>query len=208
MSKIRSGMYTHLIISPEQAVNLTFRGVIRNSLRDKIGLITINELYFVATQKEFRPNFQYLKDIRTCLQANTPLFGCTITLDVKIEVIVKEFAGFRLDGPYPFQTEVIRTTVDRLEIQLVIKRLKCSELKGKRLIYAVLLNVKRDDSTFDIQSILKTIIFINSKTSISNQLQLARDALIALSAKTSTLITLEAVRHVIDFYTRETLEYD
>lgn len=47
--EIRRSVYIYIILSPEQAINPTFRSVVRNSLRDRVSLITINKLYLVSS---------------------------------------------------------------------------------------------------------------------------------------------------------------
>ena len=208
MAEIRKGAYTHLILSPEQAANPIFRGVIRDHLKDRIGLIAIDELHFVSSWKDFRPDFQYLKDLRECMWSNTPLFGCTATLDIETEVKVKLYAGFRPDGPDLFMNEVIRTPVDRPEIQLVMKKLEAKELKGERLIFSCLQEAFDEDKRFDPSCIHKTIVFIDGKTTISQQLQLARQALVDMSIEAGQELPAMSARRIIDFYTGETPEFD
>ncbi|EAQ83009.1 hypothetical protein CHGG_10827 [Chaetomium globosum CBS 148.51] len=74
--EVRNGDYTHIILSPEQAVNPKFKSILRDpEFHEKIGLFAIDELHIVGEWRDFRPDFTYLHTLRSLLPRWVPWFG-------------------------------------------------------------------------------------------------------------------------------------
>ena len=69
IENIRKGLYTHVLLGPEQACSKTFRAALRDpELQAKIGLVAIDECHLVKQWEEFRPEFTMLGDLRVILR--------------------------------------------------------------------------------------------------------------------------------------------
>ena len=121
LSKVAAGQYTHVLLGPEQASSRSFRQTLKKTdLQARIGLVAINECHLVMQWEKFRPAFTLLGELRTILHKDIVWFGCSATLDEASETRVLDTAGFRAVGNRMYQTEIIRTSVDRPDVALCV----------------------------------------------------------------------------------------
>src|SRR5947199_323966 len=126
MRKIRNSEYTHILLSPELANSPEFSNVATDPIfKSRVGLVVVDELHVVKQWgREFRKQYGRLSSLRRKLGTGIPWFGTTATLpDATLEAVKKSVA-FKED------VRVIRTSVDRPEISLIIKPID----KDKELI--------------------------------------------------------------------------
>lgn len=117
---MKEGQYTHVILSPEQALHKRFKAVVRDPVfqQGHCAFLAIDELHCVSEWREFRKDFANLRAIRSILPAAIPMFGCTATLDKDNQDFILNRAGFHMDNLL-----VHRETVDRPNISLIIQPL-------------------------------------------------------------------------------------
>lgn len=121
IEKVMDGVYTHVLLGPEQASSKSFRDALKNpELQARIGLVAIDECHLVKQWESFRPTFTMLGELRTILRQDVVWFGCSATLDKEAEQLVLSNAGFRSVGDRMYQTEVIRTSVDRPDVSICV----------------------------------------------------------------------------------------
>ncbi|EDN08358.1 predicted protein [Histoplasma mississippiense (nom. inval.)] len=117
LKRIQQGDYTHILLSPEQALCKRFQHVLQDpTLQEKIGLVAIDECHLVTQWSQFRSQFARLGHLRLLLREDIVWFGCSATLSSKAEDIILQEAGFRSIGVNPRQTQVIRTSINRPDI--------------------------------------------------------------------------------------------
>ena len=142
-------------MSPEQAVNPKFKSILRDpDFHNKIGLFAIDELHIVGEWREFRPDFTYLYALRSLLPRWVPWFGCTATLDRNNQDFILKHAGFDLR-----RLKIIRTSVDRPEISIVVQPLVRGYINDYRRLHYLL----EDATVARVRDIPKTVIYIDSK---------------------------------------------
>ena len=139
-------------------MNPKFKAVLRDpSFQEKVGLFAIDELHCVSEWKDFRIDYTYIFTLRALLPRRVPWFGCTATLDKQNQSYILEHAGFDLAN-----LKIIRTSVDRPEISLIVQPLLRGALRDhRRLIF--LLDTGTSITPQAICSIPKTIIYLDSK---------------------------------------------
>lgn len=142
-------------MSPEQAVNPKFKAILRDpEFHDKLGLFAIDELHIVGAWRDFREDFTYLYTLRSLLPRSVPWFGCTATLDRDNQDFILKHAGFDLQ-----RLKIIRTSVDRPEISIIVQPLVRGYINDYRRLHYLL----ADATTARVRDIPKTIIYIDSK---------------------------------------------
>lgn len=114
LEDIRTGRYTHVLISPELIMSERVRRVLVDPLfRSHVALVAIDEVHLVSDWGlTFRKAYTKLRAVRIRLGA-VPWFACTATLDRATEQSVRRLLRFQAE------TVVIRTPVDRPDIALV-----------------------------------------------------------------------------------------
>ncbi|KAI1818934.1 P-loop containing nucleoside triphosphate hydrolase protein [Xylaria intraflava] len=71
--EIRAGKYSHVLLSPEQALNPQFKAILRSpGFHSRIGLFAIDELHVVQEWRDFRKDFTYLHTLRSLLPRRLP----------------------------------------------------------------------------------------------------------------------------------------
>ena len=180
MRKIRNSEYTHILLSPELANSPEFSNVATDPIfKSRVGLVVVDELHVVKQWgREFRKQYGRLSSLRRKLGTGIPWFGTTATLpDATLEAVKKSVA-FKED------VRVIRTSVDRPEISLIIQPIEKNKAKTFEGLYFVLDKVINDSSeTGDrhaLSDIPKTIIYFESKAVINNALACIRGWLVQL----------------------------
>ncbi|EAQ90766.1 hypothetical protein CHGG_02701 [Chaetomium globosum CBS 148.51] len=104
LKEVEDRKYSHVLLSPEQALNPKFKAILRDpAFHTKIGLFAIDELHCVGEWRHFKEDYTYLYTLRT--------------LDRDNQGYILKHAGF---NPYP---SIIRTSIDRPEISIIVQPL-------------------------------------------------------------------------------------
>ena len=175
MRKIRNSEFTHILLSPELANSPEFSNVATDPIfKSRVGLVVVDELHVVKQWgREFRKQYGRLSSLRRKLGTGIPWFGTTATLpDATLEAVKKSVA-FKED------VRVIRTSVDRPEISLIIQPIEKNKVKTFEGLYFVLNKVINSSETGDydlhvLSDIPKTIIYFESKAVINKALACIR----------------------------------
>ncbi|KAK3360955.1 hypothetical protein B0T24DRAFT_653029 [Lasiosphaeria ovina] len=139
----KEGLYSYILLSPEQAQSPKFKAVLRDpAFYEKIGLFAIDELYVVGEWREFRADF------------TMPWFGYTATLDKDNQSYILEHTGFDLR-----RLKIIRTSIDCLEISIAVQPLLRGSIRDYRRLHFLI----RGATTAIVQNIPKTIVYLDSK---------------------------------------------
>jgi hypothetical protein len=88
-------------------------------------------------------------------------FGCSATLDEEAEQLVLSSAGFRHVGPYMYQTEVVRTSVNRPDVAICIYSIPRGKLSSFESLYFLLDASTDSNNAATPDQIPKTVIFID-----------------------------------------------
>ena len=185
LKRVRRGEHTHVLLGPEQASSKAFRAVLRDPLfQRRVGLVAIDECHLVKQWSVFRAEFTMLGQLRTILHQDVFWFGCSATLDNAGEELVLDSAGFRCVGPRPYQTEVIRTSINRDDISIVVVPIPRGKVQSyDRLQFLLDESVNAESRTATPQRIQKTIIFIDGRIKVDQAATYLRQILLS---KTST----------------------
>ena len=110
-SDIQSGLYTHVLTSPDIALGDAFQPVLQHpSFQSRLALIAIDEMHVVADWgTQWRGVYSRLRELRARVRLSIPWFGTTATLDPGMLEVVKDLTSFT-------DPIVTRTSVDRPEI--------------------------------------------------------------------------------------------
>jgi superfamily II DNA helicase RecQ len=117
LQKIRAGLYTHILLSPEIACSMKFCDQVLSDsrFRKRLKAIVIDEIHLVVDWgRSFRKACSLLKHFRNEL-GSRPWFGCTATLDPDSFDELCRFTGFRKN------VCIVRTSIDRPEIAYIRK---------------------------------------------------------------------------------------
>ena len=117
LQRIRAGIYTHILLSPEIACSIKFYDQVLSSswFRKRLKAVVIDEVHLVVDWgRSFRKAYSLLKHFRNRL-GGQPWFGCTATLDPDSFDELCRFAGFRKD------VNIVRTSTNRPEIAYIRK---------------------------------------------------------------------------------------
>jgi len=118
------GQFTHLIMGPEQLVSPDFRGLLRNQeFRERIGSLVIDEAHCVLMWSAFRSEYAQIHSVRPLLPPAAVLFACTATLNPALERQIVQDTRFRRTKVWTPATGLIRGSIDRPEIKLVISQM-------------------------------------------------------------------------------------
>ncbi|EDN04857.1 predicted protein [Histoplasma mississippiense (nom. inval.)] len=80
LQSIQRGLYTHVLLSPEQALSKVFKGALmKPDFQARIGLVAIDECHLIHQWKNFRTQFAMLGQLRLLLREDIVWFGCTAT---------------------------------------------------------------------------------------------------------------------------------
>lgn len=118
--QIEKGDFTHIVMGPEQGQNFYFKRLLRNpAFNSQVCAIVVDEAHIIATWgKEFRPDFSLIYQVRELMPRRIPLFACTATLDRVNQDYILKHAGLDISN-----MEMIRTSVDRPELSIIIQPL-------------------------------------------------------------------------------------
>lgn len=117
------GQIQHIILSLEQAASKEFRNVLRiQAVRDRIGIVVIDEIYLVKAQAEFRAEYAQVSELQAILRNNTVQLRASAILDKETKLYVLENAGFRKqDDNDDYQTKVLRSSIDRTDTKYIFR---------------------------------------------------------------------------------------
>ncbi|EDN07265.1 predicted protein [Histoplasma mississippiense (nom. inval.)] len=181
LKRIQQGEYTHILLSPEQALCKRFQHVLQDpTLQEKIGLVAIDECHLVTQWSQFRSQFARLGHLRLLLREDIVWFGCSATLSSKAEDIILQEAGFRSIGVNPRQTQVIRTSINRPDIFIGVHPIPRGKLVSYDMLYFLLNEAIDTDGKIIPQHILKTIVFIDSHVKVQQAVQYFRSILLQI----------------------------
>jgi superfamily II DNA helicase RecQ len=126
--------YTHILLSPEIAVEYEFSDIVSNPLfKSRVGLVVIDELHMVKQWgREFRKHYAQLSTLRLKLGFNVPWFGASATLANNTLKIVQKSVAFKDD------VRIIKTQVDRPEISIIIEPIKHRQTRSFEGLYFIL----------------------------------------------------------------------
>ena len=200
--EIAEGKYQHIIMGPEQASHPGFRNLIgRPEVRNRIGLVAIDEVHLVSKWKEFRPEYVQLFELRQILRIDTVWLGASATVSKETGAFVLDRAGFRAVGDRPWYTKIVRSSIDRPDICYVMKKIPNGHLGSYDLLYFVVCGAatqmttledvrkaterKIQDGEATPQKIQKTMIFVDGRRYVQDAVDTIRKWLVA-STKDST----------------------
>jgi superfamily II DNA helicase RecQ len=224
IDQIRRGVYTHIVLGPEQAMSKVFQNaLLQSEFQSRIGLVAIDKYYLIKQWEIFRVEFTILGQLRIILRSDILWFGCSNTLRKETENYILYHAGFRPLGCHQWQIKVIRTSVNRSDLFIYIRPIPRRKLNSFNILYFLLdVSTESGDSTESGEVIIltperipKTIVFIDSIA----QVQAAADSLRAmLYLKTVTSSAAEryssipgdvySVYNVISTFTARVSKYD
>jgi len=165
--QIREGEYTHILLGPEQASSKEFRRVMKAvSFQNRIGLVAIDECHLVKQWNEFRPAFSMICQLRSILPQDVVWFGCSATLDATAEKLVLSQAGFRVQGPRMYQTEVIRTSIDRPDVAIHLQPLRRGRIATFDSLYFLLDRSVDSAGSATPAQIPKTVVFVDGRVKV------------------------------------------
>lgn len=118
-------------------------------------------------------------------------------------------AGFRRVGNRMFQTEVVRTSIDRPDVSICVIPMAKGTLSSFDMLY-FLLRDAMDDRVATPEKIKKTIVFIDGRKSVLDAARWAMQQLMAMSDQYGVfdLASDRCVYKVIGSYTAHVAEYD
>lgn len=210
LDKVEAGQYTHVLLGPEQASSRSFRKVLKKTdLQARIGLVAIDECHLVMQWEKFRPAFTLLGELRTILHKDIVWFGCSATLDKTSETRVLNTAGFRAVGNRMYQTEVIRTSINRPDVALCVVPIPRGKLTSWDSLYFLLQSAASDGHATPSET-SKTIVFIDGRRSVHAAAAWAMEELMRLSNGYSTnpLADERCVFNVVRVFTAHVAQYD
>ena len=214
--RIIDGLYTHILLGPEQASSKEFRDALKSpELQNRVGLVAIDECHLISEWETFRPAFTMLGELRMVLHRDVVWFGCSASLPEKAEQIVIQQAGFRRIGQGEYETEVIRTTIDRQDIAIGVFPIPRGMLSSFDIFYFLLDDSADCTGVATPNRIPKTIIFIDNRTAVQEAALYLQMALIAKTTNSthqkysvSSATREYCVSKVVDEYTARVAKYD
>ena len=219
LEQIRRLDFTHVVMGPEQLLSPEFRDVSTDGrFMGALGLVAIDEAHLIPQWRTFREEYGHIFQFRASLSEKIPFFGCSATVCKEHERIIKKYGGFRREaGDKPGKLAVIRTSVDRPEIMLVVLPLLRKTLTTYNVLYWLLEDMTRPNPTVDGElqqtnpqvqpapnpkMIKKTVIFIDGMTKIRNAVGKLRDWMMRRGC------TAEIALQTVEMFTSITAEAD
>jgi len=215
LARVARCEFTHVLIGPEQASSKQFRDILKDmSFQNKIGLVAIDECHLLESWgKSFRQSFAVFGELRLILRQDIVWFGCSATLDSIATKTVLSSGGFRPVGDGVYETEVIRTSIDRPDIAVMVAPIPRQKLSTFETLYWLLDDCMAPNSTTHTpQNIPKTIVFVDSRQQVFEAAAYLRDVLLS-KTKTSTsarygsrrlaIIPAHDVSNIIQVYTSQ-----
>lgn len=132
------------------------------SFSPRLCLLAIDELHLVSEWKDFRPQYNELRVLRSRISAEVPVLGVSATLDAYTLDWVQASVGFEND------VRIMRSSIDRPEIYFQIS---CIQETETSMLDLQCLLPKTTACFLDLP---KTIIYMDSIAQISKALELFR----------------------------------
>jgi ATP-dependent DNA helicase RecQ len=83
-----------LLISPERLANDKFRANVWNHIRDRIGLLVVDEVHCISDWgHDFRPDYRRVMNVLSELSIDTPILGTTATANTRVIEDVQSILG-------------------------------------------------------------------------------------------------------------------
>ena len=216
IERAANGEFTHILFGPEQATTKEFRKALkRPEFQARIGLVAIDECHLVKQWKEFRPAFTMLGELRMILHRDVMWFACSATLSDEAKKLVLNDSGFRPVGDAQYQTEIIRTSIDRSDIGIGMFPIPRGKLESYESLYFLLDTSTDDCGVARPQQIPKTVIFIDGRKKVQKAAAYLQSMLVAktkdgngdrYSADPNSGAL--SVRSVVDIFTSRVAKYD
>ncbi|KAF2669323.1 P-loop containing nucleoside triphosphate hydrolase protein [Microthyrium microscopicum] len=138
--RMRRGDFSHILLSPELVSSPDFRKLLKDvEFQQRIGCVAIDECHLVHQWRNFRTKFTMIGELRAILPQDVVWFGCTGTLSRPAQETVLQLGGFRRLGQHQRQTTLLRTSIDRPDLSIVVRFIE----KGKLTSFDNLYNVLR-----------------------------------------------------------------
>jgi superfamily II DNA helicase RecQ len=193
LAEIQAGVYTHIIMGPEQAVGPKTGRIMRDpAFKSRVGLVAVDECHLVDHWGDnFRQMYTKIKLLRQWLGGRVPWYACSATLALGCLEKVKERLGFNNST-----LQLIRTSIDRPEIDLIVETMPRGT-KGSfdSLFFTVSEGVDNQGHPTP-EKIPKTIIFIDS----TQQCQVAARQLRFWLRQSCLLYTVKELLEIVQFY--------
>lgn len=173
------GRFTHLIMSPEQLASPDFRSLLRNQeFRERIESLVIDEAHCVLMWSAFRSEYAQIHSIRPLLPPSAVLFACTATLNPRLEKQIVRDAGFGRTKDWIPANGLIRGSIDRPEIKLIISHMsKKSPMLNILKILRPAIDRIEDAASRDRLPMSTTVVFANSRNKVKEICGMIRDTL-------------------------------
>jgi superfamily II DNA helicase RecQ len=169
---IQALRYTHILLGPEQAVSKEFQDVLKCAeFRNRVGLMAIDEAHCLSMWSSFRSEYEDVRRVRSQLLRSVVLFACTASMHPAVEEKIIDHGGFRSFAGWDPQSGIIRMSVDRPDITIVVVRLPANR-QMDRLSF-LFKDAVSHTSAFpqgqpSPQDIKKTVIFGNTIRQVLN----------------------------------------
>ena len=174
LAAVRSGYYSHILVSPEIACSKYFReSVLSDSkFRSRVKAVMVDEVHLVVDWGlTFRESYTHLRYLRNEL-GHKPWFGCTATLDTQSFESLCQSSGFSKN------VRIMRTTINRSEITIIRKTLPQKEKFSFRMLYFLFDEATElhdnNISKPTPERIKKSVIFFDSKDHIRSCIDILR----------------------------------
>ena len=170
--------------------------------------------------------------LRILLRRDTVQLGASAIVLKEIEEYVLTNCGFRKVSDRPFYTKIIRSSIDRLDITYVLKKISKAQLGNFNLLFFIIYGATIQFTSFQaikdakgnnvpkngkaiLEKIKKTIIFIDSRKQVQSFVEQVRAQLVQ-STKDNPNISKRYtyglggvdVRERVQMYTSQVAKYD
>ena len=147
LQRIRNGIYTHILVSPEIACSKYFMETVLNNpkFKSRVVAVTVDEVHLVVDWgTSFRKSYTMLRSVRQVI-GDKPWFGCSATLDSKTLEKLQDLHAFKDNF------HIIRTSIDRPEIAIVRKIIPKQKKTSYNCLYFLVndatAHFRQDDGT-------------------------------------------------------------
>jgi superfamily II DNA helicase RecQ len=172
--KIRELEYTHILLSPEQAISKGMLEILLNpGFQERVAMVAVDEAHLVRRWgEEFRVSYAQLTTLRLRLGQSEfahPWIACTATLDPD------SFQKLRIGCAFQPDVKRLRASVDRPEIAYCFMPLTPKSFtKFTDLAFVIQPAKGKGNGIQALQHIPKTVIFIDSRSKIRTVAKLIR----------------------------------
>ena len=139
--------------------------------------------------------YAQIYELRILLRRDTVWLGASATISKEIEEYVLTNYGFREVSDRPFYTKIIRSSIDRLDITYILKKIPKAQLGNFNLLFFIIYGATIQFTSFQAikdaesdnvpkngkaipEKIKKTIIFIDSRKQVQSFVEQVRAQLV------------------------------